>query len=712
MRLSFLLIHILLTVLLPSLASAAQVIGHQLTVRLNPAGGSLSVTDVITLPTGTGGRSPLHMTLHAGLQPRARTPGVTLRPVGRRRSGVDLEIYQLEIPAGQNRIRLEYGGTIVHGLSTRREGFGRGRQRSPGLISREGVFLAGSTFWYPVFGDEYIHFSLRVELPDGWQSVSQGHRGDTGEWIETTPQEEIYLIAGPFNRHADENGRAEVYLLHDDRDLARRYLKATERYLDLYSRLIGPYPYDKFALVENFWETGYGMPSFTLLGPTVIRLPFIIHTSYPHEVLHNWWGNGVYVDYPGGNWSEGLTTYLSDHLLREMRGEDARYRRDTLLDYRNHVDEGEDFPLTEFRGRHSDASQAVGYGKTMMLFHMLRRQMGDAAFIDALRLFYQDNLHKRASFTDLQKAFACTGGEDFETLFEQWVQWTGAPELRLSQARATPIAGGFRLDATLEQVQDGPVYRLQVPIAVHMQGQDEAREQVIEMKQRKLVLSLELPARPFRIQVDPRFDLFRRLHKGEVPATFSRLLGSERVLLVLPGEAPEALKQGYQALAGAWRETGVEIIWDRELERLPEDRAVWILGWQNRFVPPLLSAMQDAPLKISGDGVWIGDTRLSRTEHSFALTVTLPKRPSAAIALLLTSQAEALPGLARKLPHYGRYGYTVFSGRRPSIVLKGDWPVTTSPLDQVVVQTDGQTVPQRKLPLPVRPPLSSMATAP
>ena len=65
----------------------------------------------------------------------------------------------------------------------------------------------------------------------------------------------------------------------------------------LTAAFIGPYPYDKFALVENFWETGYGMPSFTLLGPEIIRFPFILHSSFPHEILHNWWGNSVFVDY-------------------------------------------------------------------------------------------------------------------------------------------------------------------------------------------------------------------------------------------------------------------------------------------------------------------------------------------------------------------------------------------------------------------------------
>ena len=38
------------------------------------------------------------------------------------------------------------------------------------------------------------------------------------------------------------------------------------QYLKMYESLIGPYPWRAFALVENFWETGYGLPSFPLLG--------------------------------------------------------------------------------------------------------------------------------------------------------------------------------------------------------------------------------------------------------------------------------------------------------------------------------------------------------------------------------------------------------------------------------------------------------------
>src|SRR5919201_253633 len=161
-----------------------------------------------------------------------------------------------------------------------------------------------------------------------------------------------------------------VFLRTPDATLARKYLDATAQYLALYNALLGPYPYAKFALVENSWESGYGMPSFTLLGSKVLRLPFIVSSSYPHEILHNWWGNGVFVDARQGNWAEGLTAYLADYLIQEQRGSATSYRRATLQKYTDYVATHSDMPLTAFRVRHNAASAAIGYGKALMVFHM------------------------------------------------------------------------------------------------------------------------------------------------------------------------------------------------------------------------------------------------------------------------------------------------------------------------------------------------------
>lgn len=71
-----------------------------------------------------------------------------------------------------------------------------------------------------------------------------------------------------------------------------------------------------------------------------MRLPFIPYTSLPHEILHNWWGNRVWVDYEKGNWSEGLTAYLADHWMKERRGKGEQYRLKALQRYGNCAAEG------------------------------------------------------------------------------------------------------------------------------------------------------------------------------------------------------------------------------------------------------------------------------------------------------------------------------------------------------------------------------------
>lgn len=259
-------------------------------------------------------------------------------------------------------------------------------------------------------------------------------------WRETAPQDELYLIAAPFQlyRQPTPHAEAQAFLRNPDDNLAARYLDATATYLERYSQLIGPYPYAEFALVENFWATGYGMPSFTLLGPRVIRLPFILHSSYPHEILHNWWGNGVYVDYAQGNWSEGLTAYLSDHLNQELAGKGADYRRDQLKAYADYVRDNEDQPLTRFRGRHGAASQAIGYGKALMLFHMLRTELGDPVLVNGLRRFYRDNRFTEAGWAELEAAFEAESKQDLNRFFRAWTARPGAPSLALDALRSSP----------------------------------------------------------------------------------------------------------------------------------------------------------------------------------------------------------------------------------------------------------------------------------
>ena len=143
--------------------------------------------------------------------------------------------------------------------------------------------------------------------------------------------------------------------------------------------------------------------------------------------------------------------------------------------------------------------------------------MGDRAFISALQAFYRDNLFQRANFDALRRAFASVTGEDMSEVFQQWVTRSGAPELRISAATVQPDGQGYGLSAVLDQVQPGPAYRLQVPLAVSLRGQEQAWQTTVTMAEKHLEFTLHLPAQPWRVDVDPEFDLFRRLHREEIP---------------------------------------------------------------------------------------------------------------------------------------------------------------------------------------------------
>ncbi len=700
-------------------ALAAEVVQHRLEVSLDPASHRFSARDELSLPAPISGS--IRFRLHPGLQPRVSEPGARLRLLGEGAQAERTEEYELVFPEGRHGVRIEYGGEIHHSIAPQGQDYGREMGATSGIIAPEGVFLSGASYWCPEIAGAVVKFELRVHLPPGWRSVSQGlsppqeaaseHDGEV--WRSDQPQEEIYLIAGPFTRYRHPAGPVEamVFLRSPDPELAQSYLDATSRYLELYRRLLGDYPYGKFALVENFWETGYGMPSFTLLGSKVIRLPFILQSSYPHEILHNWWGNGVYVDAGSGNWSEGLTSYLADHLLREEQGLGADYRRQTLQGYADYVRAGRDFPLTEFRARHSSATQAVGYGKSLMLFHMLRRTLGDETFIAGLRAFYRDHLFQSAGFAELEKSFRQVAGADLTPFFRQWLQRIGAPSLRLVEARTEPTEGGFNLQAVIEQTQDGPPYRLRIPLAISLEGESQVRSWEVELDQVRQKFEIRLPSRPLRLDLDPEFDLFRRLDRREIPPALSQLFGAERVLLVLPAAAPPRLLDAYGQLARRWAEQGgarFEIRLDQELDRLPEDRALWLFGWENRFRLQFVATLAAYPFIDQGNRLLVAGTELVRDQASVALVGRQPGRVDLALGWVATENPLALPGLGRKLPHYGQYSYLGFSGDEPSNRIKGSWPVVDSPLSLVVGQSDGVKVVPIRGRFALRRPLSAL----
>lgn len=675
----FLLLSFLL--LVPGLGSSEELPFHDLSIKIEPSAHYLIATDRITLSVP---QKKMSFFINKNLNIKDIKPDGLMEIKG---EGNEKRI-ELSFTEPQSSFTVRYEGIIYEPVVSIGEQ-ARGYSYTGGIISEEGVFLHGGSFWYPAMENGLLRFRLTIELPEGWYGISQGNEETRDKliiWNSPEPQEEIYLVANRFVKHEEEiDGlRALVLLRNPDADLARKYIGATFRYIRIYEDLIGPYPYRKFALVENFFESGFGMPSFTLLGPKVLRLPFIIDSSYPHEILHNWWGNSVWPK--GGNWTEGLTAYLSDHLIKELKGEDREYRFTVLQKYADYVLNEREISLEEFRQRHSAPQEAIGYGKSLYLFHMLRRDLGDKVFIEGLREFYRSKRFRYADFDDLREAFEKVSGKDLKGFFNQWVKRRGAPLLKIKDHKVS----GRSLTIAIEQAQEGPSYGLKIPLTALLED-GSIFEAQLEMDKREKTFEIELPQKPLRIDIDPEFDIFRRLLKEEIPPAITGVLGSKEVAVIKEANT----SRDYNELIEMLKKAGPEevIVMDDSGTSLP-DKTVVLLGWNNRFLKNLKTFYG---ISIKNGHIEISGRTINPERESLVFVVPNPESPERPLMFVGSEDPQTLKALSRKLPHYHKYSYLIFEGDEAINIMKGRWEIKDSPLSIVLKKADKPEIKRKTL---------------
>lgn len=542
-------------------------------------------------------------------------------------------------------------------------------------VSPQGIWLSGSVGWLPTLDGALHAGRFEITTPAGWFPVMAGEIVAQDEldgrrrtvYEITAAVDDISFVARDFDVVERDHGGILIRtcLLAPDQRLSDLYLERTAYYLDLYQEMIGPYPYRSFTTVENWFPTGYGMPGWTLLGAQVMRLPFIPYTSFGHEIAHNWWGNSVFIDPVEGNWCEGLTVWCADYLYKQQESDEAahEYRRNQLKDYAAYVGDNpeRDFPLNAFKSRHSGATRAVGYGKSMAIWHMLEQELGRDAVLQALREVYARFRGRHAAWSDFFQALERASGRGLATFQEQWLTRTGAPMLHLAEAERR----GDEVRFTLRQSE--PAYDLLVPILITASGGDVRHEVRLTAPEQRVTLAAP-GART--LTVDPRHDLFRRLHPAEIEPTFSRVFASDEHVFVPPPDATD-WREPTAAFARGFCECDEP---DLELTGRPRPDAVNVLVNPSADV---LTARLPAELHVHGDLVILAGKRHDLREHDLVFAAAAPGGVTDLV--ILTRDPERLVRLGRRLGHYGKYSWLLSPAGRGD-TLRGNWQPADSPL--------------------------------
>jgi aminopeptidase N len=540
------------------------------------------------------------------------------------------------LPSREGTLEIAYEGV----LREPSPGF-QGEQPSS-VISGRGIFLTGT--WYPK-PRQMCRYHLTATLPDGYEAVSEaetikktGKDGKTAFGFDFPhPLDSIDLIATNRYKIVKERfGRVEIfaYFFPEDLDLVKTYMDHAKHSLELYDHLISSYPYKRFSIVENFLPTGYSMPTYTLLGQEVLRLPFIPETSLGHEILHQWFGNLVYIDYARGNWAEGLTTFLADLLYQEEKGRGVEYRKESLINYQSYVNEKNVFPLRDFTERTGYASEAIGYGKALMVFQMLKNMVGEKRFYESIRYFVEENRFRKASWEDIRRAFEKFYPRNLGWFFGQWIDGKGLPDLHLEEVKVEPSEAKFEVAFTV--VQKGEALMLDLPVAVYSYL-GKAKD-VLHLQAEKERFKMVVDGAPDRIALDEDYEVARRLSINEFPPVIARLIGDEKRVIVLSPSGPEIYAQVVDGLKGEGTTLSDP---DRIKYIVPGTSSLLILGADN----PVVARLYGSAVSRGGFSVRMKENPWNRWK---------------VVGIFNARSKEEVETAFQKIFHYGKYSAVSF----------------------------------------------------
>jgi aminopeptidase N len=304
------------------------------------------------------------------------------------------------------------------------------------------------------------------------------------------------------------------YVPHADASRALQGFSSAASSLKFFSETVAPYPYEKLALIVGATRFG-GMENSSaivfatnVLGPRpnprmsrAFNISGGLEEVVAHEIAHQWFGDSVTEITWADLWlSEGFATYFAGLFVQKHDGEEAfqaymKRAADTYFGYekktRTPIHDTETEDLMELLN-------ANNYQKGAWVLHMLRSELGDRAFFDGIKHYYEENKNSIANTKDLRVALEKSSGKKLDRFFESWIFQPGHPQYELSWKWLSKTK---QLRLTLRQLQPEGAFPNRVPVEVTMGT--EKTTLVLEPTTKEFVRDFHLKRAPTNVRVDP-----------------------------------------------------------------------------------------------------------------------------------------------------------------------------------------------------------------
>lgn len=314
------------------------------------------------------------------------------------------------------------------------------------LATDDGAFVSAepdaASTWFPSndHPSDKATYQFRLTVPDGLVAVANGaltsRHSEGGRttfvWDARQPMATYAAVVavGEFDLRegVTPSGVPNIVAIDpkfNPEATAPDLYQTTAEVLEYLGELLGPYPFDTTGGILEAPSRalqGYSLETQTRPIYTVLTEPVIAH-----ELAHQWFGTSVTPRTWRDIWlSEGFATYLQwqwsertgDVSPREL----LRYYYDVPAD-----DEFWQLPIGD-PGRDDLFAHQV-YVRGAMTLQVLRERVGDAAFFDLLRTFFDTYRNGNASIEDFLAMANTVTGQDVTGLLWDWLYTRGKPAL-------------------------------------------------------------------------------------------------------------------------------------------------------------------------------------------------------------------------------------------------------------------------------------------
>ncbi len=372
--------------------------------------------------------------------------------------------------------------------------------------------------WFPTTGYMTDRFTaeMHIRVPQGMRvfasgsegashpvTLSNGKPGDEFSFNWTKAGFPGTVIAGRYIGPVSVGaGNVKVYLSISHQASANQLAEAATKITDFFTDRFGEPESSRLNVIEVPDDT---LPSVWAPELAAIQSSRVGDKSgvrlLANTIAHQWWGSEISPRTLDDAWiTNGMSRYGELMYLQEESGRSAMQA--ALEDVAAGALAYDTIPLSS-AGRLAPFSpdfQSMTLEKGAMVFHMLRGEIGDKAFLATLKGALSQYTDSSIRTQDLVKVAESQSQQQLTPFFAQWIDGTGAPTF--TDKYAVYRLGnnkGFRTIGEIQQDLD--LFRMPVDLRVETDGKTE--NQKIEVVGTDTQYVVDTFGRPRRISIDP-----------------------------------------------------------------------------------------------------------------------------------------------------------------------------------------------------------------